>query len=117
MCDCVYKEVWAEYVDLVCMWHGALGWRHGGNSSVKIAFESQAGDKPHWLYNVVIRCRICIQHMFSLHIQYKCLGHTCLCDYVPAIFIFFLDVFVFSMVGVVMCIYDSLSQSSLSQKS
>lgn len=55
MYNCVYKEVWAEYVDLVCMLHGALGWSHGGNSAVKIAFESQTGDKPHWLYNLVIR--------------------------------------------------------------
>lgn len=58
MCNCVYKEVWAEYVDLVCMLHSALGWRDGGNSAVKIAFESQTGDKPHWIYNILIRCML-----------------------------------------------------------
>lgn len=55
MCNCVYKEVWAEYVDLVCMLHGALGWSHGGNSAVKIAFESQTGEKPLRLVNLFIR--------------------------------------------------------------
>lgn len=71
MCNCVYKEVWVEYVDiyLVCMLHGALGWSHGGNSAVKIAFESQTGDKPHWLYKVVISCTVCwaIQHVFTVY--------------------------------------------------
>lgn len=83
MCNCVYKEVWAENVDLLCMLCNALGWRqgfgrHGGNPAVKVAFESLNGDKPHWIYYVVLGCRldhpthVLTAHLVQMFGSYMC---------------------------------------------
>lgn len=57
MCNCVQKEVWAEYVDMLCMLGRTLGWGqafggHGHNPSVKVTscnIELLNGEKTHWI--------------------------------------------------------------------